>query len=279
MIEVINSFGPSPNKQNPLGQKLAKGNSISGNSVLNEEKRRSDKMPKIKKLKKMGELLQNNQFELMCVKNPISYKVKGKKNINFEFSNYKDFFVEKKNKFNAENNDLFNRNSSTKIINVSTKKCIQKKKENEIRCIFCKHLLSTSKLSLNILYKQYEEKALNILSSNIISDIIFNSNSRIRSIYKECLIFECSTEFLYRYYYFKESSKILKMYSDFSVNSFHLGPNYFCLVEKKYLFRNIEKKLKITYDKNKRDINEIKNSDFNNEENIFSSTFLKQIEA
>ena len=280
MKEPNKPVAPSLNKARHFGQKLAKTKSLSGQLLLIEGERKIDHKPKIKNIKKIEQLLGNDNLELRLKPSPQKNNMQKLDKKKFELIDEQNSYLDQKLKLDVEINDSFSRNSSTNIINSSIKKGnLQNSHLNGSKCKFCKSKLLIPQLSLDILYKLYEEKALKILNSNIISDIIFNPKSRIRCIYKDCLIYDCPTEFLERYYSSKESSKVLKLFSEFAANSFHLGPNYFCLIEKKYMFRGIAKKLKIHYDRSKRGLNRINNFPNGENENIFNSTFLKQIEA
>jgi len=185
-----------------------------------------------------------------------------------------------------EINDSFTRNSSPKSNNINSI-LNQIKIQANLKRYECKFCISTNKdslikLSYSIIYKKYEERAINILNSNIISDILFNSKSRIRSIYKDFLLYDCNSEFLERLFIKAQSSKIIQLYGQLTISTFHLGPNYFCLdKERSFLFKNIEKKLKnnLEYEiHNKKNDNRFSENEINNNK-IFNSAFLKYLES
>jgi len=79
-------------------------------------------------------------------------------------------------------------------------------------------------------------------NTKIINDIIYNEQTNIVSVFKDYLIFDDVSEFLKRYYKKNESvsrlPKVITFYDTYS----KVFPNYVCLPESKYMFKNIERK-------------------------------------
>ena len=79
----------------------------------------------------------------------------------------------------------------------------------------------------------------------IINNIIFNISSRKVSHFKDFLIYDDPNDFMQRFYYMKESGFHLKYYISFYEENNKIFPNYYCLPESKYLYRNIQQKQNI----------------------------------
>ena len=87
-------------------------------------------------------------------------------------------------------------------------------------------------------------------NSKIISDIMYNENRHIVSVFKDYLIFDDFSEYLKRYYKAQEGydrlPKIFEFYEKYS----KVFPNYVALPgESKYMFKNIERKQKLIDEK------------------------------
>jgi len=79
----------------------------------------------------------------------------------------------------------------------------------------------------------------------IINNIIFNNNTRIVSHFKDFLIYDEPNDFIQRFYSMKEGGLQLKFFISFYEENNKIFPNYFCLPESKYLYRNIQQKQNI----------------------------------
>jgi len=76
----------------------------------------------------------------------------------------------------------------------------------------------------------------------VINDIIYNDETHLVSAFKDYLIFDDISEFLKRFYKTEECFPwLLKIYSFYDKFS-KVFPNYVCLQESKYMFKNIERK-------------------------------------
>ena len=125
------------------------------------------------------------------------------------------------------------------------------------------------------LYKKYEATTQNTYNINIVNDIILNANTRIVAIFKEYLIYDDLTDFLKVYYNHKEAAAKLKQVTDFYDKSSKVFPNYIALEEKKYMFKNIEKKQKAIDLRHKLQANPKPNPGKNNK--LFTRKFLDEI--
>ena len=79
-------------------------------------------------------------------------------------------------------------------------------------------------------------------NTKIINDIIYNEQTNIVSVFKDYLIFDDVSEFLKRYYKKNESVSRLPKVITFDDTYSKVFPNYVCLPESKYMFKNIERK-------------------------------------
>lgn len=79
-------------------------------------------------------------------------------------------------------------------------------------------------------------------NSKIITDIVYNENSNIVSVFKDYLILDDISEFLKRMYAKYESVERLPKVIDFYEKYSKVFPNYITLPENKIMFKNIERK-------------------------------------
>ena len=79
-------------------------------------------------------------------------------------------------------------------------------------------------------------------NSKVISDIIYNENTNIVSVFKDYLILDDISEFLKRFYSKNESTERLPKVIDFYEKYSKVFPNYIMLPESKIMFKNIERK-------------------------------------
>ena len=85
----------------------------------------------------------------------------------------------------------------------------------------------------------------NMYNKMVIKNIIYDERNKLVSIFKENLIMNEPSEFLKRYYKFKDSKRKLAKYYEFYNKYSKLFPNYIPLYESKYIYKNIHKKQKI----------------------------------
>lgn len=129
----------------------------------------------------------------------------------------------------AKIEELKNPRDSPKIIPIET--------VDEIRSTFvCRSQVIRNNLEQKYLTsKEY-------YNTKIINDIIYNETTNIVSVFKDYLIYDDVSEFLKRFYKKNESvsrlPKVITFYDTYS----KVFPNYVCLPESKFMFKNIERK-------------------------------------
>lgn len=74
---------------------------------------------------------------------------------------------------------------------------------------------------------------------------MYNEQRHIVSIFKEYLIFDDFSEYLKRFYTFKEAQDRLPRVFEFYEHYSKVFPNYVSVPESKYMFKNIERKQKL----------------------------------
>jgi len=79
----------------------------------------------------------------------------------------------------------------------------------------------------------------------IIADIIDNESSHLVASFKEYLIYGDYSEFLQGYFQMKDVIRFLPLIFDYYHSSTVIFPNYVALEEKKYIYKNIQKKQQI----------------------------------
>lgn len=76
----------------------------------------------------------------------------------------------------------------------------------------------------------------------MVTDIVYNENTNLVSVFKDYLIYDDVSEFLKRFYGHWESQdrlpKVIEFYDKYS----KVFPNYITLPESKIMFKNIERK-------------------------------------
>ena len=93
----------------------------------------------------------------------------------------------------------------------------------------------------------YNRNKLSADAYNIrqINDIVYNEKAFIVANFKDFLIYDDSSEFLKRFYKFKESEERLPRLYDYYENYSKIFPNYIILPEAKYIYKNIQKKQRL----------------------------------
>lgn len=105
-------------------------------------------------------------------------------------------------------------------------------------CKFCTNILIE-----NVLRENLEKKYLTsreYYNSKIVTDIIYNENTHIVSVFKDYLIFDDVSEFLKRSYTTSESNQRLPKVFEFYEKYSKVFPNYIAIPESKFMFKNIE---------------------------------------
>ena len=130
------------------------------------------------------------------------------------------------------------------IPTVADKKKLSKLLSLGRSCMFCSKV-NVSQATFHNLYSKYEKSTQNTYNANIVNDLIINSNTHITAVFKDYLIFDDTTEILKGFYPRRESyDKILQLTKYYEKSS-KVFPNYVAISEKKYLFKNIERKQKM----------------------------------
>ena len=127
-------------------------------------------------------------------------------------------------------------------------------------------------------------------NSKIAADIMYNEQRHIVSVFKEYLIFDDFSEYLKRFYTFKEAQDRLPRVFEFYEHYSKVFPNYVSVPESKYMFKNIERKQKLIDQKHqiyvKNQANKELQRDGQDADNykqnanmLFGSQFLKEVYA
>ncbi len=127
-------------------------------------------------------------------------------------------------------------------------------------------------------YQKYESSTQKTYNTNIVNDIIFNSNTHIVSVFKDYLIQDDITEFMKRYYAEHESHERLHKLCVFYDKYSKVFANYVALEEKKYMFKNIERKQKMIDEKHDA-LQKAKESGDDLNDRIFTQKFVDQLSA
>ena len=109
------------------------------------------------------------------------------------------------------------------------------------------YIMKQLKLILKKLAKKYN-RGPEYYRRKVITDIIENEPTHLVALFKEFLIYEDYSEFLRGYFEKKEIKKFLPLIFRYYISSTLIFPNYVLLEEKKYLYKNIQKKQKIIND-------------------------------
>ena len=110
--------------------------------------------------------------------------------------------------------------------------------------IYDNYILKQNKLILKKLAKKYN-RGVEFYRKKLISDIIDNESTHLVASFKEFLIYGDYSEFLQGYFQMKEVKKFLPLIFDYYHSSTVIFPNYVILDEKKYIYKNIQKKQQI----------------------------------
>jgi hypothetical protein len=126
-------------------------------------------------------------------------------------------------------------------------------------CTFCNHRHIGEVATTQLAHSQannMELKIQNRLSTKyassddynnvkIVNDLIYNENTHVVSIFKDYLILDDINEFLKRSYTKDEAKTRLPKLCNFYEMYSQVFPNFVCLPESKYMFKNIQKKQKL----------------------------------
>ncbi len=110
-------------------------------------------------------------------------------------------------------------------------------------CRFCLNV-NVLRITYQNLYSKYEATTQNTYNVNVVNDIILNSNTHITANFKDYLIYDDSTEFVKEFLTRADSLARLRQTTAYYDKSTRVFPNYVAIDEKKYIFKNIDRKQK-----------------------------------
>ena len=147
-----------------------------------------------------------------------------------------------------------------------------------------KSLLKKVERRANYLYKYQYRKYINMNYNNlIIENLMCNGRCHVVAVFKNYLIEDDNSEYLRRFYKYKESSPRLKKLFSYHEETSVIFPNYTPLVESKYLYNNVIRKQRVIDEqqnlevkRNYKKSNKCKDF-FNKEDKVFNSTVFGEI--
>ena len=128
-----------------------------------------------------------------------------------------------------------------------------------------------------ISFYKAEEDDYNI---RMIEDILDNEETHLVAEFKDFLVMGDMNEFLQKYYKVSDSKRCLPKICDYYLKASQIFPNYFCIEENKYIYKNIRKKQKLIDNQQEQEENQKKNKKCNHSESIdefFTSKTLNSI--
>ena len=147
-----------------------------------------------------------------------------------------------------------------------------------------KSLLKKIESRATYLYKYHYEKYIHIQYNKlIIENLMCNGRCHIVAVFKNYLIEDDNSEYLRRFYKYKESPTRLKKLFLYHDETSVIFPNYTPLEESKYLYNNVIKKQRVIDEQ--QDLENIrndlklkkKNKELKKEEKVFNSTVFGEI--
>ena len=151
--------------------------------------------------------------------------------------------------------------------------------------------VNKSNITLSSLIKQIFSKFVNKYNhmssryeADIIDNIIYNEKCHIVSVFKDLLIVHDYSDYLKRYYTYKESMIRLPKYFEYYNLYSKIFPNYTSLLEGKYLYINIQRKQrmidlqeKMENYNSKNENNNKKNEQVKRDINVFNTSVVNSI--
>ena len=147
-----------------------------------------------------------------------------------------------------------------------------------------KSLLKKIERRANYLYKYHYRKYINMSYNNlIIENLMCNGRCHAVAVFKNYLIEDDNSEYLRRFYKYRESAPRLRKLFSYHVETSVIFPNYTPLVESKYLYNNVIRKQRVIDEQQNL---EVKRNDkkskkckdfFNKEDKVFNSTVFGEI--
>ena len=148
-----------------------------------------------------------------------------------------------------------------------------------------KDLLKNIESRASYLYKHHYKKYINIHYNNlIVENLMCNGRCHLVAVFKNYLIEDDNSEYLRRFYKYRESAPRLKKLFLYHEETSVIFPNYTPLVESKYLYNNVIRKQRVIDEQqdleNKRNelkLNKRKKENLNKEDKVFNSTVFGDI--
>ena len=202
-------------------------------SVMNTPKRKCQPLakPKIQYMQTSGRgnntrpLINPMEVKRSLPQPSITTQISSEKNPNSHFSTAKNTLSPVKATFSC-----FSPMDSNPILSQSS-------------CNFCYRKTPYS-IIYEQLYKKYEETTQNTYNTNLVNDILMNSNTQLVEAFKESLIYDDQNEFVHELYNSEENTKRIEKLTDYYHKSSKVFPNFVILDEKKFMFKNIKRKQK-----------------------------------
>ena len=148
-----------------------------------------------------------------------------------------------------------------------------------------KSLLKKIEFRASYLYKYYYKKYIHYHYNNlIVENLMCNGRCHLVAVFKNYLIEDDNSEYLKRYYRYKESAPRLKKLFLYHDETSVIFPNYTPLIESKYLYNNVIKKQRVIDEqqdleniRNDQKLNKRKKENINKEDKVFNSTVFGDI--
>ena len=93
----------------------------------------------------------------------------------------------------------------------------------------------------SVIHRNLEKKYLtsrDYYNSKVVTDIVYNENTNLVSVFKDYLIYDDVSEFLKRYYYSEEFDSRLPKIFEFYEKYSKVFPNYVTIPENKFMFKS-----------------------------------------
>ena len=148
-----------------------------------------------------------------------------------------------------------------------------------------KDLLKNIESRASYLYKHHYKKYINIHYNNlIVENLMCNGRCHLVAVFKNYLIEDDNSEYLRRFYKYRESAPRLKKLFLYHEETSVIFPNYTPLVESKYLYNNVIRKQRVIDEqqdleniRNELKLNKRKKENLNKEDKVFNSTVFRDI--
>ena len=148
-----------------------------------------------------------------------------------------------------------------------------------------KSLIKKIESRASYLYKYHYQKYIHMHYNNlIVENLMCNGRCHLVAVFKNYLIEDDNSEYLRRFYRYKESAPRLKKLFLYHDETSVIFPNYTPLIESKYLYNNVIKKQRVIDEQqdleNKRNELKLKKKNKENlkkDEKVFNSTVFGEI--